>query len=173
MEYIVGVIINGLFWGFVCSKVAENKGYGDEGWYFWGFLFSVVALIVLLVKPNISYTKYHYDDQGGSGNSWDGRSTLFQDQRAGQAAFGMPRWKCAWCGRENDGIVGTCACGKTKQDTEEKLRNAEVQRNCSNTDESSTDSKFANIDAIKKYKELLDMGAITQEEFDKKKAELL
>ena len=30
-----------------------------------------------------------------------------------------------------------------------------------------------NIEMIKKYKELLDMGAITQEEFDKKKQELL
>ncbi len=31
----------------------------------------------------------------------------------------------------------------------------------------------SNIDELKKYKELLDMGAITQEEFNKKKKELL
>ena len=31
----------------------------------------------------------------------------------------------------------------------------------------------SNIDEVKKYKELLDIGAITKEEFDKKKKELL
>ncbi len=34
-------------------------------------------------------------------------------------------------------------------------------------------SSVSSIELIKKYKELLDMGAITQEEFDKKKQELL
>lgn len=33
--------------------------------------------------------------------------------------------------------------------------------------------KDSNLDEIKKLKELLDMGAISQEEFDKKKKELL
>jgi uncharacterized membrane protein len=33
--------------------------------------------------------------------------------------------------------------------------------------------KDANLDMLMKYKELLDMGAITQEEFDKKKSELM
>ena len=34
-------------------------------------------------------------------------------------------------------------------------------------------NEIDNIEIIKKYKELLDMGAITQEEFDLKKTELL
>lgn len=34
-------------------------------------------------------------------------------------------------------------------------------------------NSFSNADEIKKYKELLDMGAITQEEFERKKQELL
>jgi uncharacterized membrane protein len=33
--------------------------------------------------------------------------------------------------------------------------------------------KANSADALKKYKELLDAGAITQEEYDKKKADLL
>ncbi len=32
---------------------------------------------------------------------------------------------------------------------------------------------FSNADEIKKYKELLDIGAITQEEYDAKKKQLL
>lgn len=43
-----------------------------------------------------------------------------------------------------------------------------------NMSDSGVDSEtIKNIETIKKYKELLDMGAITQEEFDKKKQELL
>ena len=38
---------------------------------------------------------------------------------------------------------------------------------------SKKDSSSSSADEIKKFKELLDMGAITQEEFDKKKKELL
>ena len=34
-------------------------------------------------------------------------------------------------------------------------------------------SEVSVVDEIKKYKELLDMGAITQEEYEKKKKELL
>lgn len=54
-------------------------------------------------------------------------------------------------------IAGSSDSGKTQQKT--------VINNI------KTDT--TNADEIKKYKELLDMGAITQEEFDKKKKELL
>ena len=36
-----------------------------------------------------------------------------------------------------------------------------------------TTSSMSNADELKKFKELLDMGAITQEEFDAKKKQLL
>ena len=45
--------------------------------------------------------------------------------------------------------------------------------NSNNATENSPTSSTSAADEIKKYKELLDMGAITQEEFDKKKQELL
>ena len=37
----------------------------------------------------------------------------------------------------------------------------------------TSNSNFSVTDEIKKYKELLDMGAITQEEYERKKKELL
>ena len=40
-------------------------------------------------------------------------------------------------------------------------------------DKSGFTEQANNIEMLKKYKELLDIGAITQEEFDKKKQELL
>lgn len=36
-----------------------------------------------------------------------------------------------------------------------------------------SDNELENLEKLKSYKELLDSGVITQEDFDKKKAELL
>ena len=75
----------------------NNKGY-KENWFFWGFIFGFIALIVACAKPAAS-----------SVNSTKGNEI----------------------------------------------------------------SEKAKVDAILKYKDLLDVGAITQEEYDKKKKELL
>ena len=87
-------------------------------------------------------------------------------------------WKCAKCGNINPGYMKTCTCGMTKDKSEEirelKLVKSEAgnikQQSISNE---SIDLEMQNLQKLKSYKELLDMGAITQEEFDKKKTELL
>ena len=48
-----------------------------------------------------------------------------------------------------------------------QLQNAEVE------EEAAVPPKNVNVDELKKYKELLDQGIITQEEFDTKKKQLL
>lgn len=101
MEYwliiLIAGIIWGLVWGFATKAVINNKGY-KENWFFWGFIFGFIALIVACAKPAAS-----------SVNSTKGNEI----------------------------------------------------------------SEKAKVDAILKYKDLLDVGAITQEEYDKKKKELL
>ncbi len=67
------------------------------------------------------------------------------------------------------------AC-KAKENKEEKALELEEQRKqylvnlANNSNEQNSDD---NLDALIEYKELLDSGVITQEEFDQKKAELL
>lgn len=68
-------------------------------------------------------------------------------------------WKCRKCGRINKNYVGTCACGSKMQ--KNKLIAERQYKEISNADE------------LKKYKDLLDSGVITQEEFDLKKKQLL
>lgn len=48
-----------------------------------------------------------------------------------------------------------------------------LQLICKTSNNSNNTEHISNADEIKKYKELLDIGAITQEEFEKKKRELL
>lgn len=55
MGYLIGIIIWGTIWGFVTKKVIENKGY-EENWFWWGFFFGFIALIVACTKPQ----KYNY-----------------------------------------------------------------------------------------------------------------
>ena len=74
-------------------------------------------------------------------------------------------WKCKKCGNMNPKNSYICKCGLKKSENDNYVPeniNIENERN-----------EIDNIEIIKKYKELLDMGAITQEEFDLKKTELL
>lgn len=77
-------------------------------------------------------------------------------------------WKCNRCGQVNQSYTGTCSCGLSKLDNDKlNKRSEETPAKSNNTTEND------NIEEIKKYKELLDSGIITQEEFEKKKKELL
>lgn len=90
----------GCVWGWAVNKIVKNRGY-DENWFWWGFFFGLIALIVALTKPQNTYGQY--------------KSTVAYEDGA-------------------------------------------------NSD------KFAEV---KKYKELMDAGIITEEEFNKKKSEIL
>ncbi len=91
-----------------------------------------------------------------------------------QKTASQPRrnyWICSYCGNKNYVIspLAKCTCGKTKKESEQnKIDKANENKQPQNNNDVLTD-----LDALKKLKELLDMGAITQEEFDEKKAKLL
>ena len=50
MGAIIGFIIWGIVWGFATGAVIKNKGY-DDNWFWWGFFFGFIALIVAVAKP--------------------------------------------------------------------------------------------------------------------------
>lgn len=104
----IALIGQGCVWGWAVNKIVKNRGY-DENWFWWGFFFGLLALIVALTKPQNTYNQYKQA-------SWSDSATAF-----------------------------------------------------TNENEVNND-KFAEV---KKYKELMDTGIITEEEFNKKKAEIL
>ena len=93
-------------------------------------------------------------------------------------------WKCSNCGKAHYSYETSCSCGKSIFDslpTEKKEEAAistideiSVEKNM-NTEQQkdNTNTDLSPFDAIRKYKELLDEGIITQEEFDAKKKQLL
>ena len=64
------------------------------------------------------------------------------------------------------GVTDTDECQKAYEFIKEKIAECKKQKNTSV-------SQHSPADELKKFKELLDCGAITQEEFDKKKKQLL
>jgi len=64
-------------------------------------------------------------------------------------------WKCSNCGKVNPNYVTTCTCGETPDKSRRK------------------ESEKQTMEELKQYKELLDMGAITEEQFEEKKNQLM
>ena len=149
MASIISAILWGLVWGFATSAVVRNKGYGEEDvmWFWLGFLFSFIAIIVAASKPVYQPPL----------------SPARKERERQQDILDEGGWKCV-CGRVNGYYVSSCACGRSKS---EGNVNNQIRIEPQKIEEKSDIAK------IKEYKELLDCGIITQEEFDAKKKQLL
>ena len=136
-------LINGCLWGFATKTINENKGY--EGGFAWGFFLGIIGLIVVLCRSSVDYTAF---------TSSYSQSTQRQMPSGG--------WACD-CGRVHNAYESSCVCGKTKYTIRAAKAAAQAQQ----------PPKENNITLLRKYKELLDDGVITQEEFEAKKKQLL
>lgn len=143
---VIGIIIWGVIWGAATQTVVYNKGY-EENWFWWGFFFGFIALLVALSKPQLYST-----------GPLSPQLAREAEERRTMEAGG---WKCV-CGRLNPSYTGTCACGRSRQAVLAAAAAGPAE-----------EKEGAAVKMIKQYKELLDSGAITQEEFEKKKREIL
>ncbi len=78
-------------------------------------------------------------------------------------------WRCT-CGRINPNFTGTCVCGLRKSQTPAATPPPVSETNRAKQMAAQEDAK---IGLLKDYKDLLDGGIITQEEFEDKKKDLL
>lgn len=145
--YLVSAMIWCFIWGYAAETIIYNKGYIHERtkWFWLGFFFSFIAVIVAATKPEHK-------------NAYPAQTT---ESRVLQA----DEWRCS-CGRINKDYAWSCACGRSKSDLSK-----EPQQRFNKAD--NTSSRKNSVTAIREYKNLLDDGIITQEEFDAKKKQLL
>ncbi len=146
---VVGVW--GIIWGVATKVVINNKGYSDN-WFWWGFFFGLIALIVACAKPKNE--AYMYVDTWKE-DPVERKKRILDDGG----------WECS-CGKVNASYVSSCACGKNKYDILNKEK-------ASAQSEEKGKAEADKIAAIKEYKALLDAGVLTQEEFENKKKQLL
>ena len=156
--YLIGVVIWGIIWGVVAKAVITNKGYEEEGTkYFWlGFFFSFIPVIVAATKPQ---RIQRYENRSAPSSHRDSEREILSNGG----------WRCD-CGQVNYNYVSSCRCGRSKWEVEQR-RFKEKMKAAKEAEERKPEK--SNAEQIKEYKELLDIGAITQEEFDAKKKQLL
>ncbi|MCI7349539.1 MAG: SHOCT domain-containing protein [Ruminococcus sp.] len=159
MGYFIATIALSIVWGVVTNKVIENKGY-DENWFWWGFFFGIFALIVAITKPECHSTEYK-----SIGESQLSKIAAEKEVKKKEESG---YWTCR-CGRLNAPYVTTCGCGTTAKERKEFLKKKEMYDNQKATQE----KEIENINLLSKYKEMLDSGIISEEEFAAKKKELL
>ena len=150
MMFFIIAIVGGVIFGFATQTIIDNKGY-EENWFWWGFFFGIVALIVAASKPE---------------NASRDNGNVAAEEKNSTQMISSGSWKCKKCGRINASYTGTCACGMKKSENGVPAKTAVVTK-------AKEDNELENIQKIKSYKDLLDSGVITQEEFEKKKQELL
>lgn len=167
--YFLGIVIWGVVWGFATETVIENKGY-TENWFWWGFFFGFIALIVACAKPeNRRYTSYDVPSNNLHLSDYSSSSSC---------KMNPGDWKCK-CGRVNASYVSSCTCGKSKRDIEVENARIEEEKKAQNLAEQEVaaekkiQSETDRIAALKEYKELMNSGIISEEEFDTKKKQLL
>ena len=161
--------------GAITAGMNTSKGY--YGGFAWGFFLGIIGIIVVAVRPfnpecdrsqnvfyNQGYGNVPYNQNYGNMpyNQNYGNVPYYPNDyrfipqgvnagRNGYRATGYQtggNWRCI-CGQTNEATATTCSCGRNKAEN------------------------MANIEKVKKYKELLDMGAITQEEFETRRKEIL
>lgn len=172
---IILYIIDGCVWGVITENIANNKGY--DGWFGWGFFFGILAIAILLAKPDKTYGNRDYIREEAMSNV----SKQYTDEKL----LKENGWKCIKCNVINPSYTGTCGCGNTRVNNEEELKKrvlniveARKQINSKEDNNVATEEKSVNkeqkiIDIIKQYKQLYETGAITVVEYERKKSELL
>ena len=219
--YLFAWIFWSVLWGYATQSIIRNKGY-YENWFWWGFFFGLIALLVALSKSEnhssgergeeaVSLYEHYAAPgftagvQSSAARGWKcdcGRenpsyvSTCVCGKSKRDISPPEPvrrprqtrepvgdEWKCT-CGRINKSYVSTCACGKSRRDVlnppkpqtakEQSAEQLPPQRTAQETKPAGgPETELSRIEAIRKYKELLDEGILTQEEFEAKKKQLL
>lgn len=163
----VFAIVFSIAWGYAVQKIIENKGY-YENWFWWGFFFGFIALLVALTKEDAP----QYTIQTSNHGQVETETLIRKPNRdltdEEYVIIKQGGWQCDNCGKVMQSYVGTCSCGKTRN---RPNNNKAVEKSMTKAISSGI-SKSA-VDELKCYKDLLDSGIITQEEFDEKKKQLL
>lgn len=176
--YLIGILIWAVVWGFITKHISESKGY--DGGFWWGFWLGLIGLIVVACKPNTYYNQSYNNYGSPYGSPLTPKLTPYEQEKIIEEGG----WKCNNCNRVNPDYITTCSCGTSKSNNvsipfernstpiERPKTKSELTPESKSTTETEPKLTLA-ADEILKLKQLLDAGALTQDEFDAKKKQLL
>ena len=188
---ILGLVIDiiiGCIFGAVTNTIIHNKGYWYKNWFWAGFFGWGIAVIVAAVQTEAPHEPTLHEQQM--------RSMEQKSYVKGSTPVPAGFWRCV-CGVANPPNVGTCSCGlkrseavrlqqeKTRESIEKSKKAIEAAERIKakgqsrgevstpKTPASDVSDEKERVRLLKEYKELLDSGVISEEEFNAKKASLL
>jgi ABC-type branched-chain amino acid transport system, permease component len=194
--YMIYCLIWGAIWGAISSVVGKNRGYNPGTSFLWGFLLGLIGFIVVIARKDLTkdpgygaqgYYPPGYYPQGAPMNAQQGR--LWFCTKCGMqngntntcVRCGEQYWFCSMCGTPNSYATHVCGrCGYSGS-TGAYVNTAQPQDQVQYQQQMpvQTPNDYASFtanngpDELMRYKELLDRGVITQEEFDAKKKQIL
>jgi len=157
---IVLFILRGLIYGVATNKVLLYRGYVYDDWFLAGFLFGIVPLLVAMSRP-------------------DNNANYIKSIKAKKTITTSPdtNWKCKKCRKINPGYTGTCSCGNSREENDAPLKalleRREAEARALVNEKLKQDSELDNLLTLSAYKDLMDKGVITKEDFEQKRKELL
>lgn len=157
---LIGYIIVWSIFGMISKHINESKGY--DGGFAWGFWLGIIGIIVVACRAD---NRSSYISSQGSGTSLGDNSSVVSSPNR---LAGPNEWKCHFCGRINQDYVTTCLCGHGKG---ERLPAPAPKSDLSISSAKSSANDI--MSELKKYKEMLDAGLITEEDYENKKKELM
>ncbi len=118
MELIIYLLVLAgkmAFWGFVCWKVIDDKGYdADEcrKYAILGAIFGLIVLIVAVFKEKRMSFDVDYEDTYVARyyNNGPKSTTRIHNNEPVRTGY----WRCPKCGRDNANYAGSCGCGYDK-----------------------------------------------------------
>lgn len=133
-----------------------------------GFFFGFIAFIVVLTKAdNIRYEREV--DRYGNVEYGSKLSVVAQEIRE-KDMLSNGGWNCPKCKKINPKYLTMCTCGTKKGEKYPTALGIKQEKKVVTDD---NDSELKKLEVLKKYKELLDMGAVSEEEYNNKKQELM
>lgn len=189
--YLFVIAVVGCIWGAVTYAVAKSRGYTGSLNFWLGFLLGLIGLVIVLLRPD-KRAELGYYPPAGQLNGYQGRAwfcTRCGVQNAGTntcVACGEQFWFCSMCGTPNSYQTTACGrCGYVAATTQyvnaggpqvqipvqQLYQQAPVQQQA--LDEYANYTSYSSPDELMKYKELLDRGVISQEEYEMKKKQIL
>lgn len=163
------IVADGILCGCICGAIASSRNM--EGGFWWGFFLSVIGIIIVAVRPN----DYAYTSSSKV-------ESIHYCKKCKGTFSGPDGINCPECNLPLQKTQVLLSDWQTfTPDKKEQLKQAFSEGKCMfggpeypvSTPVAPANSVISDADEIKKFKELLDSGIITQAEFDAKKKQLL
>ncbi len=100
---LVIILAEAVVFGYATQVVIQHKGY-DKVWFWWGFFFGLIALIVACLRPR------NKDYSPAVGVVPQSEAQAHDAQILADGG-----WTCS-CGKVHAGYVSSCSCGKQKRE---------------------------------------------------------